>query len=69
MKRWWLRKISPALLFALLVLPLHADLYPPIGMQGGQMFPDFRLPSLDGGYTRLSDFRGQKVLLIHFASW
>jgi hypothetical protein len=34
------------------------------------MQQDFALPKLDGeGFGRLSDYRGKKVLLIHFASW
>lgn len=35
----------------------------------GSPHPDFVLPTIDGGYARLSDYRGKKVLLIHFASW
>jgi hypothetical protein len=36
----------------------------------GEMFPDIPLPSLaDGSPTRLSDFRGRKVMLHVFASW
>jgi hypothetical protein len=36
----------------------------------GQMHPDFSLPSIeDGSAVKLSDFRGKKVLLFHFASW
>ena len=42
---------------------------PRIGTDVGQMYPDFLLPSLDAAPGRLSDFRGKKVLLIHFASW
>ena len=42
---------------------------PAIGLDEGKMVPDFLLPSLDGGYGRLSDFRGKKVFLFHFASW
>ncbi len=42
---------------------------PVIGTQEGEMYPDFYLPKVDGGFGRLSDYRGQKVLLIHFASW
>ena len=42
---------------------------PPIGTKVGEMYPDFLLPSLDGRLGRLSDHRGKKVLLIHFASW
>ena len=32
-------------------------------------YPDFCLPNLDGGFGRLSDYRGKKVFLFHFASW
>ena len=36
----------------------------------GQPYSDFRLPNIETGKpTTLSQFRGQKVLLIHFASW
>lgn len=31
--------------------------------------PDFELPDLDGKLHRLSDYRGQKVLLVTWASW
>jgi peroxiredoxin len=37
--------------------------------QVGEPHPDFALPRLDGTIGRLSDFRGKKVALIHFASW
>ena len=42
---------------------------PEIGMEPGKMAPDFRLPKLSGGHGRLSDYRGKKILLFHFASW
>ncbi len=42
---------------------------PPIGKRVGEMYPDFLLPDLDGDLRRLSDFRGKKVFLFHFASW
>lgn len=36
----------------------------------GDLFPDLAFPSLeDGTPTRLSDFRGHKVMLHIFASW
>ena len=36
----------------------------------GQPHPDFVLPSIeDGENVQLSDYRGKKVLLLHFASW
>jgi hypothetical protein len=36
----------------------------------GERHPDFTLPDIwTGKPVSLSDFRGKKVLLIHFASW
>lgn len=36
----------------------------------GEVHPDFVLPNIETGEaTWLSQFRGKKVLLIHFASW
>jgi hypothetical protein len=36
----------------------------------GQPAPDFAVQSLDGRHTiRLSDFRGQRVLVFTWASW
>jgi peroxiredoxin len=38
--------------------------------QVGQTHPDFTLPNIvDRTPVSLSQFRGKKVLLIHFASW
>ncbi len=38
--------------------------------QVGQRHPDFTLPTIsDRQPVSLSQFRGKKVLLIHFASW
>ncbi len=45
------------------------DAPPEVGKNAGQIHPDFLLPKLDGKFGRLSDYRGKKVLLIHFASW
>ncbi len=43
---------------------------PPHGFEAGQAFPDISLPALeDGRPVRLSEFRGQKILLHVFASW
>jgi len=49
-----------------LLLALAAPLQ---GKGKDQPFPDFLLPSIDGGTGRLSDYRGKKVLLFNFASW
>ena len=36
----------------------------------GQPHPDFLLPTISGkSQMKLSDYRGKKVLLLHFASW
>jgi hypothetical protein len=36
----------------------------------GQSHPDFLLPRIDNGEPMcLSQYRGQRVLLVHFASW
>ena len=47
----------------------RGDAPPVVGIKVGQVHPDFLLPKLDGKFGRLSDYRGKKVLLIHFASW
>lgn len=38
--------------------------------QVGAVHPDFELPSIDDqSPIKLSDFRGKRILLFHFASW
>lgn len=49
--------------------PLLAADFVEMGRKESQLYPDFRLPRIDEGDLRLSDFRGKKVLLFHFASW
>ena len=71
---WHRRELCRAILFSAamsMLAPgvLRAGVTPTIGTDVGQMYPDFRLPKLDGTFGRLSDYRGSKVLLIHFASW
>jgi len=59
-------------LASLIVLFLQAALASAGGYRPrvGDCHPDFELPRIDGGApVSLSDFRGKKVLLIHFASW
>lgn len=49
------------------VLPARAEPYAP---RVGQRHPDVMLPTIsDGKPVSLSQYRGKKVLLIHFASW
>jgi len=51
----------------LLAAPLMAQTYRP---QVGREHQDFLLPRIDNREpVTLSQFRGKKVLLIHFASW
>ena len=65
MQRSALFFVIPVLLAAAIPAPVAA--YPP---KVGQRHPDFTLPDLATGRpVSLSDFRGKKVLLIHFASW
>ncbi len=40
-----------------------------VGSNLGQLAPDFELETLDGGRFRLSDWRGQPVLINFWASW
>lgn len=57
-----------ALILGIGLLSLMQD-KPQVGKGKEQAFPDFLLPSIDGGFGRLSDYRGKKVLLFNFASW
>jgi hypothetical protein len=55
------------LMLFVLAAPAQAGPYAP---KVGQRHPDFTLPDLATGKpVSLADFRGKKVLLIHFASW
>lgn len=38
-----------------------------VGLREGQMAPDFELPSAGGGDVRLSDYRGEKQVLLYFS--
>jgi AhpC/TSA family protein len=37
------------------------------GLREGEMAPDFELPSAGGGDVRLSDYRGEKPVLLYFS--
>ena len=57
--------VTPVLLAG--AIPASMAAYAP---KVGQRHPDFTLPDIATGKpVSLSDFRGKKVLLIHFASW
>lgn len=40
-----------------------------VGLLKGNIAPDFELETVDGEVVRLSDFRGEKVLLNFWATW
>lgn len=42
---------------------------PVIGLERGDLAPDFELETLDGDTVRLSDFRGKRVMLNFWATW
>ena len=37
------------------------------GLREGQLAPSFELPSAGGGNVRLSDYRGEKQVLVYFS--
>src|SRR5699024_5486469 len=39
------------------------------GLESGDLAPDFELKTVDGETVKLSDFRGEKVLLNFWATW
>ena len=41
-----------------------------VGLEEGRRFPELRLPTLEAGeYRSIASFRGEKVLLLVYASW
>ena len=64
-----MRTLTIAAVAALAIGAAVPALAEEVGTREGQVHPDFSLPDLDGKLTRLSSFRGRKVLLFHFASW
>lgn len=42
---------------------------PEVGLERGQLAPDFELPTLDGETVHLSDFYGKPIMLNFWASW
>ncbi len=65
----WAAWMPLCVCLTLVPLSARADEEPPIGTAVGEAYPDFVLPTLEGNDVRLSDYRGKKVLLLHFASW
>ncbi|WP_284141214.1 TlpA disulfide reductase family protein [Virgibacillus sp. LDC-1] len=42
---------------------------PKVGLEKGDIAPDFELKTLDGESVKLSDFRGKRVMLNFWATW
>ncbi len=41
----------------------------PVGIQKGNLAPDFELKTLDGDSMKLSDYRGKRIILNMWATW
>ncbi len=65
----WAALMPLCVCLTIMPAPARADERPTIGTAVGEAYRDFVLPTLEGKDVRLSDYRGKKVLLIHFASW
>ena len=59
----------PRILAVLVLAALPLQAAPKIGYGKGDVHPDFHLLKVGGGFGKLSDFRGRKVVLFNFASW
>lgn len=69
---WLLTQLICVTTMAGLAAVVHAAPSEPVGYRPvvGELHPDFVLPNIETGEpVRLSDLKGKKVLLIHFASW
>jgi hypothetical protein len=64
--KWMIRNWSLLMLASGCLSSLAAGYSPRVG----QLHPDFTLPGIaDNKPVSLSQYRGRKILLIHFASW
>lgn len=64
------RVVSGLALAALLFTGGSATAQQELAPKEGQPFPEIDFPLLDGsGFSSLSSYRGEKVLLMQFASW
>jgi hypothetical protein len=67
MRRWLTIAVALAVALADTIPSTRAEEYSP---SVGERHADFTLPNIeDSKPVSLSQFRGKKVLLIHFASW
>src|SRR5699024_7178323 len=40
-----------------------------VGLEKGKLAPDFEVTTLDGEHVKLSDYRGERVMLNFWATW
>jgi hypothetical protein len=67
---WAMRQTAFLLTFSVFLTAPVSALGGPYAPKIGQRHPDITLADIATGQpVSLSDFRGKKVLLIHFASW
>lgn len=45
------------------------ELDPEVGLEKGNLAPDFELETIDGETVKLSDYRGEKVMVNFWATW
>ena len=64
----WTRRLVGAALWTLMLLASGLSAHA-VEIEVGQPFPDLALRTLDGDVSRVSDYRGQKLILHVFASW
>src|SRR5690625_7728587 len=73
MKRWIIVVVIVGLVgwavydFASNQMAVEED--PEVGLEKGNLAPDFELETVEGETVSLSDFRGEKVLLNFWATW
>jgi len=72
--RGWMMLAAASLLvlgvFLVIVQGRGSKVAPEVRPERGYLAPDFTLPNLDGQMVRLSDFRGNKAVLLNFwATW
>jgi peroxiredoxin len=63
------RETDPAIQNPLLVETPPSDGATEVGLEVGQLAPDFEISTTDGRRVRLSDFRGRPVVINFFALW
>jgi peroxiredoxin len=64
---WW--RVEPLLMHAAAQAIIKAERAPAVEISRSMLAPDFTLRNSDGARVKLSDFRGQVVLLNFWATW